>query len=457
VFCPFAGEGMSLESDGYGGSGTVMTSEGMILTNSHVIPQTDGYIATPDEGCFVILYNPETGEDDIYLAEPIVIPKISEEYDLAYLSIYDAYTDEDRDTWGEYPRNFISFDDSLACDKNYINLGDEIRIYGYPVSSGGLSLTVTDGIVSSLPGDGTIFTSAKIDSGNSGGIAVDYNGCMIGVPVAVSEGEYENMGVIISTDLVYEFKDKLVSFLADDSNVAKVVYGGEDNDIDLADSLDKKNTIEYIDVDIKESYGEGVAKYGAGLILIGGYGSKIVQDSAYLLDEHGYLNPSEEWVPYFFNTPADILTAECIDGYNLILCESNTNNEVWTDDDLEWCRMIIEDKLQNRMNIECHFKDEASSNMKNEQLIDVNNNKSKIIIYNNYEKDQFLVSTTRVIAPDNKIFRISNTVTVPANSSAAVDLYSDDGYDFDYLKNSKFTIPGLRVGLQDDIYGMKLE
>ncbi|MFA7377216.1 MAG: RDD family protein [Patescibacteria group bacterium] len=237
IYCPFASEGMYLDSDGYGGSGTVMTSDGMVLTNSHVIPQTDDYIVTPEEGCFVILYNPETGEDDIYLAEPIVIPEISEEYDLAYLSIYDVYVDEEG-AWGEYPKNFISFDDSMACDNKYIDLGDEIRIYGYPVSSGGLSLTVTDGIVSSLPGDGTLLTSAKIDSGNSGGIAVDYNGCMIGVPAAVSEGKYENMGVIISTDLIYEFEDKLALYLEAENMSGKEINGEMEYEIDLTSNDD---------------------------------------------------------------------------------------------------------------------------------------------------------------------------------------------------------------------------
>jgi len=43
----------------------------------------------------------------------------------------------------------------------------------------GYSLTVTDGIVSSLSGDGLIYTSAKISHGNSGGLAVDKNGCIL--------------------------------------------------------------------------------------------------------------------------------------------------------------------------------------------------------------------------------------------------------------------------------------
>ena len=73
--------------------------------------------------------------------------------------------------------------------------------------SGGLSLTITDGIISSFPGDGIILTSAKIDEGNSGGLAVDSDGCIVGIPSSVMLGEYENMGAIISKKLVEKFQN----------------------------------------------------------------------------------------------------------------------------------------------------------------------------------------------------------------------------------------------------------
>ena len=58
---------------------------------------------------------------------------------------------------------------------------------------------MTDGVVSSLLlEEGLMITSAKISFGNSGGLAVDGNGCMIGVPSMVVGDENESLGVIIS-------------------------------------------------------------------------------------------------------------------------------------------------------------------------------------------------------------------------------------------------------------------
>lgn len=198
-----------------GGSGTIITTEGIVLTNSHIIPQDEEHILTSDEGCLVILPNQQTGQpEEIYWAKPIVIPGLSDDYDLAYFEIYDAFTDEDGEIRGRYPRTFPSIfaeenkhDD--ICQFRTQKLGDPVRIFGYPQTSGGFYLTITDGVISSFSDEGVILTSAKIDEGNSGGLAVDQKGCMVGVPVAVSEGKYQNLGVIISTDLILEFSEKL--------------------------------------------------------------------------------------------------------------------------------------------------------------------------------------------------------------------------------------------------------
>ncbi len=88
-----------------------------------------------------------------------------------------------------------------------------MRIFGYPEISGGYSLTITDGVVSSLPGDGFVITSAKISNGNSGGLAVDRNGCMIGIPSMVSTDAHESLGVIISTGLIRNFSTEVGKLL----------------------------------------------------------------------------------------------------------------------------------------------------------------------------------------------------------------------------------------------------
>ena len=203
-----------------GGSGTIIDPEGIVLTNSHVIPQDEEFILTGEEGCLVILPNQQTGQpEEMYWAKPVVIPELSDIYDLAYLEIYDVFVDEeDGEVYGKYPRTFpsvfaIEHKHDDICQFRSPKLGDPVRIFGYPQTSGGFYLTVTDGVISSFSDEGVILTSAKIDEGNSGGLAVDQKGCMVGVPVAISEGRYQNLGVIISTDLILEFFDELDKIL----------------------------------------------------------------------------------------------------------------------------------------------------------------------------------------------------------------------------------------------------
>lgn len=208
IFCPST----QSEEESSGGSGTIISEDGLILTNSHIIPQDDKYLHVDEIGCLVVLPNPTTGQpDEIYLAYPIVLPGISDNYDLAYMNIYAAYYDTDTGEYaGTYPRKFPFVDTATQCAAQ---LGESIRIFGYPAISGGYSLTITDGVVSSFPGDGLIVTSAKISHGNSGGLAVDKNGCMIGIPSMVSYDEVESLGVIISMDLISQFNDEFDTYI----------------------------------------------------------------------------------------------------------------------------------------------------------------------------------------------------------------------------------------------------
>lgn len=199
-----------------GGSGTIVSSEGVIITNAHIIPQDEESLLTPEKGCLVILPDQYSGQPkEIYWAKPIVIPMLSEQYDLAYLEIYDVFIGKDGEIYGTYPKEFETIFsepdeyDKICISSSIIKLGDPIKIYGYPLASGGLHLTITEGVISSLPEYGLILTSAKVDEGNSGGLVVDGKGCMVGIPSAISEGTYQNLGVIISTDLILDFSDEV--------------------------------------------------------------------------------------------------------------------------------------------------------------------------------------------------------------------------------------------------------
>lgn len=76
----------------------------------------------------------------------------------------------------------------------------------------------------------------------------------------------------------------------------------------------------------------------------------------------------------------------------------------------------------------------------------------EVIIYNNYSRNQPLVATTRLLSPDQKLFRIKEGVTVPAGSSVRVEAYADLVSPEMAIGPTRMTIPGLWAGLQDQIY-----
>ena len=203
IFCP----SIVSDEESSGGSGTIISEDGIVITNSHIIPQNENDLEVDEAGCLVVLADPATGQaTDFYMAHPVVLTGLSDKYDLAFMEIYSAYfNDEKQEYTGVYPRKFPIY----KCENNIPKLGDSVRVYGYPSLSGGYTLTVTEGIISSFSGDGLIYTSAKISHGNSGGLAVDRNGCMIGVPSMVSTDENESLGIIYSMDLVNEFADEV--------------------------------------------------------------------------------------------------------------------------------------------------------------------------------------------------------------------------------------------------------
>lgn len=181
-----------------GGSGTMFIEDGSVLTNYHVVAKTDI--------CLVTIPNATSGApNEMYLANPLIVPKISEQYDIAFLKITGAYVDEEGNSYGIYPNTFKVFNDGEDCINYTPKLGEGIKIYGYPITSGGYNLTITDGIVSSFTDNGLILTSAKVDSGNSGGLAVNEDGCFIGIPSAVQTGNYQNLGVLIPANIILEF------------------------------------------------------------------------------------------------------------------------------------------------------------------------------------------------------------------------------------------------------------
>ena len=97
-------------------------------------------------------------------------------------------------------------DNSYAC-KSKLSSGDPVLILGYPsygtqmgsVLNSPAEPTATEGIISGKDG-GFYTTSAKIEHGNSGGLAIDKNNdCYFGIPTWNESGSFESLGRILPT------------------------------------------------------------------------------------------------------------------------------------------------------------------------------------------------------------------------------------------------------------------
>jgi hypothetical protein len=75
-----------------------------------------------------------------------------------------------------------------------------------------------------------------------------------------------------------------------------------------------------------------------------------------------------------------------------------------------------------------------------------------VTLYNERNQAQTLVATTRLLTPDNVLFRLSDSVTIPANSEIQAQVAADQEGPNGNIPPSSFTIPGLSPALQELVY-----
>ena len=87
-------------------------------------------------------------------------------------------------------------------DSADVRAGDDVTVLGFPAVAGtGDSITVTSGLISTvinnpdLGPNSEFDTDARIAPGNSGGMAIDNDGVLIGLPTAL-EFDPSNTGVV---------------------------------------------------------------------------------------------------------------------------------------------------------------------------------------------------------------------------------------------------------------------
>jgi hypothetical protein len=161
------------------GSGTVISSDGLILTNAHVVDDRAGEY---DMLGVAVTSRTDQPPEPAYLAE---IEAVDYVLDLAVVRVVGDGDGVPVDV--DLP--FIPLGDSDEVD-----IGDGIRILGFP-GIGGETITFTEGSISGFTaqrdvGDRAwIKTDATISGGNSGGLAANEDGEIIGIPTIVGSSE----------------------------------------------------------------------------------------------------------------------------------------------------------------------------------------------------------------------------------------------------------------------------
>jgi len=166
----------------WSGSGTLISPDGLILTNAHVAVGDRFYRAEN----LVIAFTVSEDQPPVptYFAKVV---QSDSNLDIAVLQISTDLSGRNVD------RNSLNLPYVSLGDSDALHLGDIVTILGYP-GIGGETITLTRGDVSGFTaqaGYGNrafIKTSATIAGGNSGGLAVDANYELIGIPTQVGAG-----------------------------------------------------------------------------------------------------------------------------------------------------------------------------------------------------------------------------------------------------------------------------
>ena len=197
------------------GSGVIVSADGYILTNHHVVNEADEIKVTLADG------------KTVHKAKKIASDEGS---DIAVIKL---------EAGNLQPITF--------ADSDKIKVGDVAIAIGSPFA---LRQTVTKGIISAIGRDGTgisefgnfIQTDASINPGNSGGALIDAQGRLVGIPSAIYSRSGGNMGIgfAVPSNQARSVMESLLKF----GRVQRGFLGIKMDEMDeaLAKSLGLENT-----------------------------------------------------------------------------------------------------------------------------------------------------------------------------------------------------------------------
>ncbi len=193
---PFGGGGGTSVVSG-AGTGMIITSDGEVITNNHVVAGATTVSVT--------LYGQTK-------SIPATIVGTDPAEDLALIKIQNV-SNLPTITWGD--SNNLQVGDSVLAIGNALDLGGGLSVTEGIVSAKNRSIQAGDATSSSTENlNGLIQTDAAINSGNSGGALVTSNGQVVGMNTAVASSTSgnapaQNVGFAIASDHIQQFIPQL--------------------------------------------------------------------------------------------------------------------------------------------------------------------------------------------------------------------------------------------------------
>jgi serine protease Do len=245
-----SGSDKSLEKNRYNlahGTGVIVKSDGVIITNAHVVKDMNNIVVVTSEGKS---YSGHT-------------TNIDEESDLALVKI---------EATGLPTATFASSAD--------IKVGETVAAIGTPISFA-LRNSVTVGIVSGIDRSLSseyqlIQTDAAINPGNSGGALINMNGEVIGInTMKYAELGVENLGFAIPVDTVKYVLDNFERY----GKVKRPYLGVElEESWEAVVGLPSSQGLRVAYVDLDSPAAKAGVKQDDGLVSIGGHNVKTLVD-----------------------------------------------------------------------------------------------------------------------------------------------------------------------------------
>jgi S1-C subfamily serine protease len=181
---------VEISTDESSGSGTLLTKDGWILSNAHVVEDLGGVTVT--SVVVAVTLDPALPPVELFRAD---VREVDRERDMALLKVTSGF-------YGQALPQGMVFPSLAIASGARPAIGDVLFLVGYP-STGGqgsrVTISATRGIVSGYDtaAFGSVLkTDAEITNGNSGGAALDAQGNLVGIPTSTVENGSGQIGYV---------------------------------------------------------------------------------------------------------------------------------------------------------------------------------------------------------------------------------------------------------------------